>query len=120
ETCPAARPDTERAAPGSPIWPCSRWGFPCLRAYARSGGLLPRLFTLTVRLLPTARRFIFCGTIRDLAVTPGPRVYPRPVDRGYAASRPMEFGLSSPDNVRSDPPPFQNQAHYRGRLAVDP
>src|SRR2546427_6184007 len=29
----------ERAAPWSPIWPCTRWGFPCLRAYAWSGGL---------------------------------------------------------------------------------
>ena len=45
-TCPAVR-NAERAAPGSPIWPCTRWGFPCLRACARSGGLLPRLFTLT-------------------------------------------------------------------------
>jgi len=36
----------ERAAPWSPIWPCSRWGFPCLLDYSRSGGLLPRLFTL--------------------------------------------------------------------------
>src|SRR6267154_4437187 len=37
----------ERAAPWSPIWPCTRWGFPCLRAYAWSGGLLLHLFTLT-------------------------------------------------------------------------
>jgi hypothetical protein len=29
-----------------PIWPCTGRGFPCLRAYARSGGLLPHLFTL--------------------------------------------------------------------------
>ena len=39
--------NVERAAPGSPIWPCTRWGFPCLRACAWSGGLLPHLFTLT-------------------------------------------------------------------------
>jgi len=37
----------ERAAPGSPIWPCTRWGLPCLVAYAPSGGLLPHHFTLT-------------------------------------------------------------------------
>jgi hypothetical protein len=43
----SAMRNMERAAPGSPIWPCTRWGFPCLRAYARSGGLLPHLFTLT-------------------------------------------------------------------------
>jgi hypothetical protein len=37
----------KRAASRSPIWPCTRWGFPCLRACAWSGGLLPHLFTLT-------------------------------------------------------------------------
>src|ERR1051326_642276 len=37
----------ERAAPWSPIWPCTRWGLPCLVAYAPSGGLLLHLFTLT-------------------------------------------------------------------------
>ncbi len=37
----------ERAAPRFPIWPCTRWGFPCLRACAWSGKLLPHLFTLT-------------------------------------------------------------------------
>ena len=37
----------ERATPRSPIWPCTRWGFPCLRACAWSGGLLLHLFTLT-------------------------------------------------------------------------
>jgi len=36
----------EQAIPSSPIWPCSRWGFPCLRDYSWSGGLLLHLFTL--------------------------------------------------------------------------
>jgi|SRR5690348_10110846 len=72
----------ERAAPRFPIWPCTRWGFPCLRAYACSGGLLLHLFTLTP-LLPESRparhtrqrghglvperagRFVFCGTVRQ-------------------------------------------------------
>src|SRR5687768_1596840 len=40
-------PGPERAAPGPPIWPCSRWGFPCPHDYSRSGGLLHHLFTLT-------------------------------------------------------------------------
>ena len=44
---PFAFANTERAAPGSPIWPCTRWGLPCLVAYASSGGLLHHLFTLT-------------------------------------------------------------------------
>jgi len=30
-----------------PIWSCSGWGFPCLACHHASGGLLPRLFTLT-------------------------------------------------------------------------
>ena len=36
----------ERAAPGFPIWPCTRWGFPCRVACASRGALLPHLFTL--------------------------------------------------------------------------
>jgi hypothetical protein len=64
-TRPAKR-DLERAAPGSPIWPCTRWGLPCLRACAWSGGLLPHLFTLTA---PSPQRSdsgqtILCGTFR--------------------------------------------------------
>ncbi len=38
---------TERATPRSPIWPCTRWGFPCPRDCSWGGGLLPHLFTLT-------------------------------------------------------------------------
>ena len=38
--------DTERAAPRFPIWPCTRWGFPCRVACASRGALLPHLFTL--------------------------------------------------------------------------
>ncbi len=74
----------ERAAPRSPIWPCTRWGFPCPPAHAGSGGLLPRLFTLTQLFLnPPGRlraaqdseragRFIFCGTVRWLGLSAGP------------------------------------------------
>jgi hypothetical protein len=61
----------ERATPRSPIWPCTRWGFPCLVAYAPSGGLLPHLFTL----IPRTGRYIFCGTIRrDASRRRRPRV----------------------------------------------
>src|ERR1019366_3144810 len=42
-----------------PIWPCTGWGFPCLRAYAWSGGLLPHLFTLTPPSFPRPRRSEF-------------------------------------------------------------
>jgi len=52
----------QRAAAGFPIWPCTRWGFPCLVACASSGALLPHLFTLTHAL--RRGRFILCGTVR--------------------------------------------------------
>ena len=119
----------ERAAPRSPIWPCTRWGFPCLRACAWSGGLLPRHFTLTQpflkpavamqhkpiartkllrRLRPAASgkagRYVFCGTIRqDASRHHCPRVSVRRLlasaTASYAASRPLVFGLSSPPNL---------------------
>ena len=41
------RRDAERAAPGSPIWPCTGWGFPCPAGCPAGGKLLPHLFTLT-------------------------------------------------------------------------
>ena len=85
----------ERAAPGSPIWPCTRWGFPCRLACARRGGLLPHLFTLTAGLAPDGGLFsvaLSVGTPRGVAA----RVYPSPTSLGYAASRPVVFGLSSP------------------------
>ena len=131
---PPKRAGLERAAPPSPIWPCTRWGFPCLRARAWSGGLLPRLFTLTQPLLrrigideheavraqvrslhygaalPTvsgrAGRFVFCGTFRRqrLSALP-PACIPQAsllakAPAGYAASRPMVLGLSSPGSRR--------------------
>src|SRR4051812_14036911 len=83
----------ERAAPWSPIWPCTRWGLPCLLACAWSGGLLLHLFTLTT--LRRAWRYILCGTFRQDASR---RHFPRISLAGYAASRPLVFGLSSPSN----------------------
>src|SRR4051812_714245 len=59
--------NSERAAPGSPIWPCTRWGFPCHCHYWQRGGLLPHLFTLTGSLLN--RRSVFCGTLRQRSLT---------------------------------------------------
>ena len=35
---------------GFPIWPCTRWGFPCRVACASRGALLPHLFTITAGL----------------------------------------------------------------------
>ena len=50
-------PDVGRAAPRFPIWPCTRWGFPCRLACAQRGGLLPHLFTLTAG----SRRLAVCS-----------------------------------------------------------
>ena len=66
----------ERAAPWSPIWPCSRWGFPCLVDCSSSGGLLLHLFTLTTASFPKPRRSVFCGTFRQNAFKHSARVYP--------------------------------------------
>ena len=44
------------------IWSCSRWGFPCVFCYQKTGVLLPHLFTLAL-----IRRSIFCGTIPGVA-----------------------------------------------------
>lgn len=51
-----------------PIQPCTAWGLPCLRCRHRSGGLLPRRFTLTPEESESLLgRFIFCGTFRRVA-----------------------------------------------------
>ncbi|MEI7535152.1 MAG: hypothetical protein WCK57_12355, partial [Verrucomicrobiae bacterium] len=50
--------------------------------------------------LPTACAaggLIFCGTVRRPVFQLAACVYPNQTDLGYAASRPVEFGLSSPD-----------------------
>ncbi len=113
----SAQAEPKRATSTSPIWPCTRWGFPCLVACAPSGGLLPHLFTLAGMSLraqglrKTHRRSVFCGTVRrDASRRRRPRVscWPRPkAGAGYAASCPVVFGLSSPDRtVGSDTPLF--------------
>ena len=49
----------------SPIWSCFTWGFPCQLDYSSRGALLPHLFTLT-RTVFQRKRYIFCGTIRNM------------------------------------------------------
>jgi len=124
-----------RAAPLSPIWPCTRWGFPCLRACARSGGLLPRLFTLTQPLLrpggangpglPIRRRLqeglggmfsVALSVAKAFGPWP-PRVSPGPafLRRRPRVTRHRALWCSDfppPASAGSDPPPFQNQPHY--------
>jgi len=65
-SCPSIARGVERPYPrglsgplNPPIWPCSRWGLPCVRHYWRTGELLPRLFNLTSR---AGWRYFFCGT----------------------------------------------------------
>ncbi len=96
-----------RAAPRSPIWPCSRGGFPCPDDYASGGGLLPRRFTLTGhQLAPMAGGLHFLWH----CLSESPCVDPARSQAGVislrrfhrndllpvsAAPRPVEFGLSS-------------------------
>jgi len=47
------------------------------------------------RLLRNTGGFIFCGTVRRKVFQLSARVYPNRTDLGYAASRPLVFGLSS-------------------------
>src|SRR5205823_1318663 len=57
-----------------PIWSCSVWGLPCPPDYSNGGALLPHLFTLTPP--PQSgqqRRYVFCGTFRQPALTPASR-----------------------------------------------
>ena len=102
----------------SPIWPCSRWGFPCPADCSAGGGLLPRLFTLAAVRCRRRGGLLFCGTVRQPRLSPRLPACIRRPDRlapagpGYAASRPVEFGLSSPgahERTGSDSPPFQNR-----------
>ena len=86
----------KRAASWSPIWPCSRWGFPCPGDYSTGGGLLPRLFTLAAATEAAAAVcFLWHCPSDGLSASP-PACIPIRTDLGYAASRPVEFGLSSP------------------------
>ena len=62
-----------------PVLSCTTRGFSCPAGYPAGGGLLPRLFTLTLeeglKLTPEAAlgRFVFCDTVRD-----GPLSKPAP------------------------------------------
>ena len=96
-----------RAAPRSPIWPCSRGGFPCPDDCASGGGLLPRRFTLTgLRLAPKAGglRFLWHFLSKSPCVDPARSqadvvpfkcFHPNEMLSVSAAPRPVEFGLSS-------------------------
>jgi hypothetical protein len=126
----------ERAAPWSPIWPCTRWGFPCLRACAWSGGLLLHLFTLTLRRFQIANlksEIAGVGGLFSVALSVGmplgivSRVYPEvrfPPWRDWRlqvtrhrALWCSDFPPPSRKRDGSDPPPFQNRMEYNGPCA---
>ena len=52
------------------------------------------------RLLRNTGGLIFCGTVRRKVFQLSARVYPGRTGPGYAASRPLVFGLSSPGSRR--------------------
>jgi len=83
-----------------PILPCTERGFSCCRRCRRRGGLLPHLFTLTLREPPCGEstgRFVFCDTIRRRALRRGART----CLAARAASCPVVSGLSSPRPYRA-------------------
>jgi len=118
-TCSAVR-NVERAAPGFPIWPCTRWGFPCLRACAWSGGLLPHLFTLTGASCETqAVSSLWHFPSARLAAWPPACIRqpaflrrPPPVTR-HRALWSSDFPPPPDCSGESDSPPFQNQTYCR-------
>ncbi len=56
-----------------PISSCIGLGLPCPSDCSNGGGLLLHLFTLT----SLKRRFVFCGTIRELALKQAPPAFTR-------------------------------------------
>src|ERR1043165_6419753 len=96
----------EQAVPESPIWPCSRWGFPCPRDFSRSGGLLHHLFTLA----RTPKR---PGGLFSVALSVDPALPESParISRRPGVARHRAFWSSDFPPwtcARSDSPPFQN------------
>ena len=113
--------NSERAAPGSPIWPCTRWGFPCLEAHTSSGGLLPHLFTLTScnpenRNCRLAVSFLWHYPSGRLAASP-PACIPGSSFRNAGVTRHRALWCSDFPPLpnlfrRSDSPPFQDRGYY--------
>ena len=112
----------ERAAPWSPIWPCSGWGLPCLVDYSSSGGLLPHLFTLTAG---RASGGLFSVALSVNPVSGTARVYRQQSARSrercwvtrHRALWSSDFPPRPAEADRSDSPPFQNPAESISRLA---
>ena len=119
---PLARDRLERAAPWSPIWPCSGWGLPCLVDCSSSGGLLPHLFTLTADTRPAAVCFLWhCPSKRLEAFRPRVSSAARPCGRCWVTRHRALWSSDFPPRPaeadRSDSPPFQNPTESVARRA---
>jgi hypothetical protein len=75
-----------------PIWPCSVRGFACHPCCHGRGALLPHLFTLTGRRPKAKAGGMFSVPLIRQVALPG----------YYPAHCPVEFGLSSHPQLRSD------------------
>jgi len=105
----------ERAAPGFPIWPCTRWGFPCRVACASRGALLPHLFTITA--VPQSGTKAVCFLWHcpsETLSTFRPRISQlnKPGLRGIAPFGVRTFLPRPAKRNGSDSPPFQNQGNH--------
>ena len=107
----------KRAASRFPIWPCTRWGFPCPCDYSSGGGLLHHLFTLTAPHVATRRGGMFSVA---LSVGKHSGFPPACIPAEYASQVTRHRALWSSDFpppacAGSDSPPFQNQRQLRPR-----
>src|SRR5688500_6527483 len=83
---PSAFAEMRRAAARSPIWPCTRWGFPCLVACASSGALLPHLFTLAALIAPYGGLFSVALSVEEPLDSPPACISGQTGLRGIAPS----------------------------------
>jgi hypothetical protein len=64
-----SRPQLRRGTCGqaglSPVLSCTAQGLSCALDHSRAGGLLPRLFTLTLLRRGSEGRYVFCDTFHD-------------------------------------------------------
>ena len=107
---PSAFAEMERAAPGFPIWPCTRWGLPCRVACTSRGALLPHLFTLTASNGRRRSDFLWHFPSANLPAC-RPRVS-RPTKPGLRGIALYSVRTFLPRLARgSDSPPFQNRSN---------
>jgi hypothetical protein len=90
-------PETMGRAVQSPILSCTGRGFSCHPPRGGRGGLLPHLFTLTLRPFRAAWRYVLCDTVRRRGLNRAACA----CLSARAASCPAVSGLSSPNFYRA-------------------